>query len=256
MTSLDLYFFSGTGNTLLVAEKLAETFLKNKIDMNTYKIENSDPKKIDPKKTIGLAFPVAMQSTYPFIWNFINNLPNVDGTEIFMVDTLHAFSGAIVAPLKKVLKKKGYKTIGAKEIIMPSNLRKKINPKEDKIKIAQGLKTAEEYAYSLINKRAEWKSVPLLPHIFHYLVTRKYLWNYMKELGKKFKTDRGKCTKCKICMEICPVKNIIIPDFPEHQKKCELCMRCIMFCPTGAITMPIFKIQKYKAVDVKKIKNN
>ncbi len=254
MKSIDLYYFSGTGNTILVVEKLLEIFLKNNINVQALKIEDSKAEEINTKKTIGLAFPVAMQSTFPFIWDFINKLPKVNGSEIFMIDTLHAFSGAIVGPLKKVLIKKGYKTIGAKEVIMPNNFMSKRDLEKDKEKIQLGLKYAEDYAYLLINKRTQWKNFPVLPHIFHYLVSRKCLWSFIKKFGSKFKVNHDKCTKCRICIETCPVKNIVMYDFPEHKKKCQLCMRCVMFCPTEAIKVPFVKLQRYKSVNVDKIK--
>ncbi len=254
MNSLDLYYFSGTGNTLLVVEKLIEVFLKNNIKVDAIKIENSKTESIDTKKTIGLAFPVAMQSTYPFIWEFIKKLPKANGTEIFMIDTLHAFSGAMVGPLKKLLIKKGYKPIGAKEVIMPNNFRGKINSEEDREKINQGLKSVEEFAYSLINKNAIWKNVPILPYIFHFLLSGKHIWNFIRKFGSKFRINHDLCTRCGICIEICPVKNILMSSFPEHNNKCQLCLRCVMFCPSEAIKIPIVKIQKYKSVDVDKIK--
>ena len=254
MNSIIIYYFSGTGNTILVVEKLLEIFLKNNIKVETLKIENSNPEEIDTKETIGLAFPVAMQSTYPFIWDFINRLPKVNGTEIFMIDTLHAFSGAIVAPLKKVLIKKGYKPIGAKEVIMPSNIRNKVNPVKDKKVIKKGLKLTEDYVYSLINKNAKWGNIPIFPHIFYYLVSRNFLWNFIRKLGSKFKINHNKCTRCRICIEICPVKNIVMSDFTEHKDKCQLCMRCVMFCPTEAIKIPFVKIQRYTSVNIDKIK--
>ena len=256
MEFIDLYYFSGTGNTILVAEKLIEIFKKNNIKVNALKIENSKPEEVDTKKTIGFAFPVVMQSTFPFIWDFFRKLPKTNSTEIFMVDTLHAFSGAIVGPLKKVLIKKGYKPIGAKEIIMPNNFKNKIEQEEDKKKINKGLKEAEKYAYSLINKNAEWKNVPILPHVFYFLVSRKWFWKIFKKYGSKFKVDNEKCTKCKICIEICPLDNIVMADFPGHKNKCEMCMRCVMFCPSEAIKVPLVKTQKYNAVKINKIKNS
>ena len=255
MKSLDLYYFSGTGNTILVVEKLIEVFLKNNIKVNAFKIENSKPGEVDTGKTIGLAFPVSMQSTLPFIWDFIKKLPDTtSSTEIFMVDTLHAFSGAIVGPLKRVLIKKGYNPVGAKEIIMPNNFKNKINPEKDKETIEKGLKNAEEYALSLINKNAEWENIPILPLIFYFLVSRRFLWNFVKKYGSKFRIDYSSCTRCGICSEICPVNNIKMPDFPEHKNKCQLCMKCVMFCPTEAIKIPFIKIKRYKSVNIDKMK--
>lgn len=251
---IDIYYFSGTGNTYLVVKKMAEVFTKKSMLTNLYKIEKTDPQKIDQKNTIGLAFPVANQSTFPFIWNFIRSLPSSKGTNIFMVDTLHSFSGAIVGPLKKILIKKGYNPIGAKEIIMVNNVyRTKINEKEKDHKINEGLKQAEQYALSIINGTSKWPSIPILPAILYFLVSRKVLWNFIAFLGKRFRVDKVKCTKCELCYKLCPVQNITMPDYPEYGDKCEQCLRCVMHCPEEAIRLPIWKYVRYKAVDGNKL---
>jgi ferredoxin len=252
--TIDFYFFSGTGNTLLAVEEMKKVFINNNYIVNIFSIIKSNPSNINTKNIIGLAFPVAMQSTFPFVWEFIKKLPKVNKTKIFMVDTMHSFSGAIVGPLKKVLKKKGYETIGAKEIIMVRNL---YTSKKNKIinakKIEKGLKKAEEYANDIIQNKSRWPRIPVLSDLFYFLVSRKILWKLLSKIGLQYKIDKTQCTKCRLCVKLCPVKNITFKDYPVFDKKCQQCLRCIMFCPTYAIYLPKVKYLKYKAVDVKKI---
>jgi flavodoxin len=47
MKDIDFYFFSGTGNTLLVVKKMRDTFEKNGITVNLYKIEESNPDEVN-----------------------------------------------------------------------------------------------------------------------------------------------------------------------------------------------------------------
>jgi hypothetical protein len=56
------------------------------------------------------------------LWDFIENHPMAQRTEIFMLDTLGGFSGGIVGPIRRKVKNRGYKPIGACEIVMPSNI--------------------------------------------------------------------------------------------------------------------------------------
>ena len=42
MEKVDFYYFSGTGNTLLVVEKMMETFQENGLDVEIHKIEDSE----------------------------------------------------------------------------------------------------------------------------------------------------------------------------------------------------------------------
>ncbi len=73
---VDIYYFTGTGNTLLAVKKLKEVLEKNDYKVSLFHLERMDLKKI--KKIVG--------------------------------------------PVKKILRKKGYKPIGAVEIRMFSNL--------------------------------------------------------------------------------------------------------------------------------------
>jgi len=106
LKNIDLYFFSGTGNTFLAVKKMQKTFEKNGINVNLYRIEDSDPEKVNLDHTIGLGFPIAELSTYDFVWKFMKSLPQTNGTEIFMVDTLAGFSGGLLAHFEKLLKRK------------------------------------------------------------------------------------------------------------------------------------------------------
>ena len=103
MNNVDLYWFSGTGNTLLVTRAMRDEFVAAGINVNLARIEDTDAGGIDPTHTIGIAVPVACQSTYPLVWNFIRKLPKTNGTEIFLADTLGQFSGGIIAPMGKIV---------------------------------------------------------------------------------------------------------------------------------------------------------
>lgn len=94
---------------------MARTFEEKGIPVNTCRIEDADPAAIRTDTAIGLAFPVAFQSTSSFLRAFFRKLPRVRGTEIFMVDTMAAFSGAIMGPLKKTRPKKAAAASGPRE---------------------------------------------------------------------------------------------------------------------------------------------
>lgn len=249
ITDVDFYYFSGTGNTLLVVKKISDVFTAKGITVKLFRIENSKPEYINLDHTIGLASPVAAQSTYPFVWDFINRLPETKGTTIFMVDTMAAFSGGIVGPLRKRLMDKGYSPIGAAEIKMPSNyLVKDINDNKNKIKTIKGLDKANEYSLNLINNNTRWGRVPFLPNVFYYIGTSKYPWNYLRK-KLKIESNHTKCIKCGLCSKLCPVSNITMEEYPFFRDKCESCMRCASFCPVQAITVGGKEYVQYHAVD-------
>ena len=248
---INFYWFSGAGNTLLVIKKMKGIFEKNGIEVSLHHIEKTNPIEVDLNNTIGLAFPVAFQGTYPFVWEFVKSLPKSNGSPIFAVDTLEMFSGGVIGPLKKILKNKRYQTIGAKEIKMPSNLLpKKINKEKNKKIIQNALKKAEEYTYDLLEGKSKWRRIPILSDLVSLFSRSEKLWKFFRKFYK-LKVDENKCTQCELCSKICPVENIKMDGYPIHGEKCYFCMRCISFCPTEAIYITKIKsFQRYRALKV------
>ena len=248
---IDFYYFSGTGNTLLVVQELARIFQKNGVDVALHKIEKTRPEDIVPNDTLGLAFPVAVQGTYEFIWDFIRRLPKVPRNKTvnaFMVDTLAVFSGGIVGPVKKILDQKGYNTIAAKEFIMPSNMFFKTKKKD---KISKSLEKTRRFAIDLIEGKTTWKRFPILSDLMSIFSRSAFLWRKIRKFYT-LSVDKKKCTKCGLCAKLCPVENIVMSPFPVHSDKCACCLRCVAFCPSNAISIKgNKKYKQYRAVEAK-----
>lgn len=258
METIDFYYFSGTGNTYLVVKKMCETFQKSGIEANMYKIENSNHEDINLNHIIGLGFPIAELSTYEFVWDFINALPQTNGTEIFMVDTLGGFSGGIVGPVKKIVEKKGYKPIGACEIIMPPNIFYIQDEETCKKKIRKGLIKAEKYAKALVKGKAKWGRIPVLSDTVYYtsLLGLKVTETNLNQKLLYLHPDKEKCNKCGTCVDLCPINNIRMEDseYPKNLMHCQYCLRCVSFCPKRAIKCPInYKGKTYRAIKAKEL---
>ena len=256
MENMDFYYFSGTGNTYLVVKKMCETFEKEGIKVNINKIEDSNPEEVNLEHTIGLGFPIAELSTYEFVWDFINALPEAEGTKIFMVDTLAGFSGGIVGPVRKIVEKKGYNPIGACEIIMPPNVFYIQDEETNKKKIKKGLKKAEKYAKALIKGKSKWGRVPVISDAVYYtsLLGLKVTETNLNQKLLYLSTDKEKCSKCGICFKLCPIENIRMEEgeYPENLMHCQYCLRCASFCPKQAIPCKInYKGKTYRAVKAK-----
>jgi ferredoxin/flavodoxin len=246
--TIDIYYFSGTGNTLLVIKKIKDTFEKKGRNVNIYRIEKTNPEEIDVDHAIGLGFPVAEQGTYPFVWDFIRSLPKAEGTPIFMVDTLMAYSGGIVGPVKRIVKNKGYTPIGAKEILMPNNLfpRRIVQDKNER-KIQKGLVKAEQFVNDILDGRSRWTRIPILSDLMSLFSRKDWSWSLFRVIFR-LRVDKDRCTQCGLCVKLCPINNIEMKGYPEIKNKCIYCMRCISFCPTRAIYKGKNNYQRYRTV--------
>ncbi len=247
---IDIYCFSGTGNTLLAARAMAEVFRERWVETRLFPLEKSDPSRVDLSRTLGLAFPVAAQSTYPLVWDFIDRLPSGRGAGVFMVDTLHSFSGGMVGPLRKVMTRKGYRPLGAREIKMPNNFFPgRIDPEKNERKKSAGLEQARRFAGELLAGTAFWNRVPVLSGLVCRFSRSRMVVRFLSRQGERFRVDASACLRCRLCARLCPVENISMDDLPVFAGRCQLCMRCVSFCPAGAISVPGKKYRLYRAVE-------
>ncbi len=248
---IDIYYFSGTGNTFLVINKIADVLRSKGFNVNLMKIEKKPEVLLEDNLLIGLAFPVHLQSTNKFVWDFFYNLPNVYSMniDVFMADTMASFSGGIVGPLKMVLKNKGYNCIGAKEFRMPSNYTKQ-NFDKNRLIIEKSLEEAENFAIDLINGKIKWRRAPIFSDFMRLFSKFDLLWKVFRKI---ISVDNNKCSKCGICAKICPVGAISYSQegFPIITDKCIICVRCVNYCPSNAFMISKKHIPQYKPVELK-----
>ena len=247
---IDFYYFSGTGNTLLIVKEMVKLFKENKFDAKYYRIERTDPNNIDTNHIIGLGFPIAAQGTYPFVWQFIKNLPYVHSIPLFMIDTKLIYSGGILGPVRKIIRRKGYIPIGAKEFIMPSNvfIKEGMNDKK-RAKINKALLKATEFARRLIDGKTSWFDLPVYSDLMALISQSNRNWKFFESLTPII-VDKSKCNSCGLCEKLCPVNNIKLIKYPEFLNNCILCMRCFAYCPKEAISFKNYRSARYRAAEV------
>ncbi|KAF5052565.1 Electron transport complex subunit RsxB [anaerobic digester metagenome] len=232
-----IYYFSGTGNTLLVARKIKEAFENQKYVVILRKISITGAVELENDCHLGIVVPVAMQSTFPIVWDFIDRLPEGKMRQVFFADTMESFSGGVVGPMKKSLEAKGYRCIGAYEFKMATSMQttgKKAAIGKEKNRIA--LLKVDAYVQSLIDGSAKWERIPFLSDAMRYSSKLRFIWTKMSE---NIMIDHALCTKCRMCEKFCPVNAIRLTDqhMKIQHKQCISCMRCVNYCPQNAFTL-------------------
>ncbi|MDR0978008.1 MAG: EFR1 family ferrodoxin [Endomicrobium sp.] len=236
---IDIYCFTGTGNTYLAARKIADTLQNRGYTANVKNMLQYASDKVDLSHTIGLGFTVAFWNTFPVVKDFIKNMPVSNGTDIFVFTTMGDSSLKTAANFCCILEKKGYNIIGAEGFLMPNNFLFVQKKEKNALKIEKSYKKIEVFAEQLINGNIK----PYKTNLFFKIcfIITDFITNVWKtkifQKIIKFKINKNKCTKCGLCYEICPVKNISVKDgYPVFNGiKCQLCMRCISYCHTHAI---------------------
>lgn len=236
MKSVILYYFSGSGNTLKIVKGVKEIFEAKSFNCKIEKIESTKAVELEDFEYLGLLFPVAIQSTFPLVWDFFHSLPNVKSQKVFMIDTMDAFSGGIVGPLKKVLKKKGYECVGALEVRMSNSIR--IKPVESRSIIEKNNKAlleSQAFILRMIEGKTQWISFPLISDLIRKISLNPNIW---KQTSQHLSLDYDKCILCKKCIKDCPKKALSILDkkIIMNYDLCMACVRCLHHCPKDAFT--------------------
>lgn len=266
--STEVYYFSGTGNSLAVARDISDKTSGKLIPI---------PSVIDEERieiaadTVGIVFPVYHQGI-PFIINrFANKIHKAEGKYIFGVCTYGDSPGISLEYLDSVIRSKGGKLDSGFAVRMPYNyitpsftlknffrsfgLREISIEKQQKMFGAweSRLESVCEFIRSRKKGKLETKAkgIEKLVDTLNLRETlQRKVWlkvagfegdtglPFLKSLqlmDHGFKCD-DKCDRCGLCSRVCPVRNIEIIDGKSvWQHHCEQCFACLQWCPKEAI---------------------
>lgn len=248
-----IYYFSGTGNTLLLVKKIKEVFEKQKYSVTLRKISTSETVELEDDCHLGIVVPVAIESTFPIVWDFVKNLPEGNNRSVFLADTMESFSGGIVGPMKKVLTAKGYQCIGACEFKMATSMQMTEKKAEiGKQKNEAAFLQAEKYVQSLIDGSAKWNRIPVLSDLMRLVSRGHFIWRIT---SKTIRIDDPLCIRCRVCEKHCPVHAIQFTDegMKIQHDQCISCMRCVNYCPKNAFRVGGKQLVQKKNVNVNEL---
>jgi len=236
---INLFYFSGSGNTKWVADRLKENFVFYGSNVELFNIENIEKADISDCEAIIIGTPIHAEVAPKVVMDFVNKLPDdATGMECILYSTLGAKSAAALDIIRKILQGKGYTVVSQSFISMPNNyyFGAGLEPSSEKIngllEAAQGkIKgIVEEY----LKKNRKINSV----NIFRIGIGKIIGKSFMKFLPKISKglTATENCNKCGLCLRNCPKGNITFENgHAVFHSQCIMCTRCIHICPSNAI---------------------
>jgi ferredoxin len=250
--NLRVFFFSGTGNAMRVAEWIsgyanAKGFPAETIDIS--KMESRSIQAVEGEM-LGIVSPTHGFNFPPIVLNFIFRFPRTEyKNKIFLVNTragmklsklfIPGLSGLALLLSSVILILKGYKIVGMRSIDLPSNWISLHPGLKEKVVISMHVRCkriAESFIEKLLNGKKVYRA--LYDIIQDLLVTPFGLGYYLIGrfiLAKSFYASAS-CDNCGICINQCPVKAIItVNKRPFWSYRCESCMRCMNNCPKRAI---------------------
>ena len=231
----DIYYFTGTGNSLTVAKDIAKE-IEGELISIPYVI-GKGPIKTNAKVVV-IVFPVYMWGIPHIIERFIKTFEDLNHKCIYAIATHGGTPGVTLNVLEKVIEGCKGKLAAGFTVNMPGNYAPKYGAfseekqKELFDKWSKKVKIIAEYIKD--NKQGKKESANMLATFF-----LNFVYNHSTKLNinmdKNFWVDE-KCNKCGICEKICPVCNIDMDNGnPTWNSNCEQCFACLQWCPQKAI---------------------
>ncbi len=232
--SAEIYVFSGTGNSLSVAREIADNLPGSELCSIARMVRKHEI--VPDGEVVGLVFPLYFLGIPEIVGRFIRKL-KLDGDQyLFAVVTRGSsiLDGAFYQINRKLDKQR--RTIDAGFYIhMPGNYvvhydryaRRRQNKLFAKAKLdIQRIARSVQDRQRITRRELLGRIASIVYH--RWLAT-------VNERDKNFFADE-RCNGCKVCVDICPVGNIVIIDGDvKWLGSCQQCMACLQLCPEHAI---------------------
>lgn len=236
MAKTNIYYLTGTGNSLKIAKDLRQKIGDCELHSMTLPIT-----KIEGD-TVGIIFPVYFARPPVFIQELIDRIKIGDSKYLFLIANGGGLFGAALKILQAQLHSKGLTVHAGFLIGMPGNHPKiaSMQKKTAEMHYAREKKRIGEISGFLVNKlssNVETNMGPLGRFFSHIGFRSPYNLSQAHRLDEAFRvTDR--CIGCGTCERVCRVGNIrraTVTGKPEWQHQCINCAACYHHCPQEAI---------------------
>lgn len=229
-----ILWFSGTGNSRYVAEKIAQETGDKLFSINE-SMKTGEPYN-GTDESLVVVVPTYAWRIPKVVDTWLRN-SNFEGAKrIWFVMTCGGDIGGAAKYNKKTALAKGLEYMGTCGIVLPDNYIIMFNAVSDEAsnklfseaepKIAEAikkLKAGEPFKEAHAGLYKKFMSTAINPGFNMSL----------KDVGYRIE---GECISCGKCADSCPLNNIkLVEGKPEWGNNCTQCMACISYCPTGAI---------------------
>lgn len=246
MDNVEIYYFSGSGNSFAVARDVAIKL--NAVLTPIMSVINHDSINTDAD-IIGVVFPIYDFKPPEFMERFISKIKNLKSKYIFAICTYGITPSKSLKHLEKTINSYGGHLSTGFAVEMPQNglgsgkvtkvqkemmfndWKNRVDEVCDHIKDIKNMKIEEietSILFFNIFKPRIIKSLPVF-FVFFYQVL-------FKGIDSLAFTSNENCTGCGTCMKICTQNNIeILDNKPSWSDHCINCFACLNWCPNGAI---------------------
>ncbi len=240
-----VFYFSGTGNSRWVAERVAEAFQEKLVAIGAYFVGGQPPVPafdLNEHEHIGFVFPVHSWGIPPIVGKFIDRLQlnGYNGQQIYCIMTCGDECGYADRMLRKHFARHGWTCRHIYALQMPNNYicMKGFGTDSAELAAAKTARARQDLPRIIDCIRAD-RPAEMYCKSKHFAFLKSRI---VYPLFAKFSlTDKpfhctDACTSCGLCAKVCPVGNIALKNGqPQWQGNCTQCLACIHRCPATAI---------------------
>jgi len=228
-----IYYFTGTGNSMRAAEKIAICIGNTEIISM-----RNDPKDFPATDAdiIGFIYPVYHWTMPLPVAQFVKELSLNPTAYIFVVTMPSFINGYACEKLEELLLVKGAKIAYGAKVHSVANYVINYSPRPSpKWVVPRTEKRIDKIASDVADMKT--KGIPKAG----FVVRKRYLKLMPKYHELMPLYDYGFiinecCKSCGLCSKLCPCNNIVVIDGkPVFCHNCSHCMACVCYCPKRAI---------------------
>ena len=244
-----ILYFSGTGNSLAIARKIAEA-----VDDQVLPLTEAVQQDLTNEQRIGLVFPTYDFNIPPIVRTLVPQLRISPKSYVFAVITCGGQVGNTVWALRRLLRKQGVELAYSHKVRVPDN-------------------SALAFGRNPNNQMSKFEDVPArMNQIFCDIQAQRHKlhfawWSFLSWIMGLPVMERGmirtlcpkvnpdKCIGCDTCVRICPMENIRLMEQKAFiGDSCTVCLACVHACPQQAISTngrEALKERQYRHPDIK-----
>jgi Flavodoxins len=262
MKKIEVYYFSGTGNTEIVADLIKEGLANQGNKVSLLRIEDiaKERRQLDLSNydMIGIGCPVIGFGTPYIVRKFLKLFPEGKGRKVFIFRTAGGVAPVnynASRPIIKELMKRGYDVFYERIFAISSNWTSRF---EDEI-VRQLYEATVRKTSFLCQEVLEGKIRKLKTDTKLQIemgLARRVFADILRLTGKDMAANSA-CSGCGTCIRNCPMDNIVRKNGKiKFSLSCTNCMRCVYACPNGAIYYRFLKFFPVKGgYNIRKILN-
>lgn len=235
--------FSGTGNSLAVARRLANLMDDRMVRLEGEALSRPTDHPIDcaGQTKVIWVFPVYSWGVPPVVMDYIKRarLANSHGLAHYMVATCGDDAGLTHEQWRSLISGRGWTAMTAYTVEMPNTYtlmkgfdvdsteitQRKLNEMPPRVEHIARMITSGTPGDEVVKGNWSWVKSKVI-----------YPWFVRKAMSPKPFHYTDACVGCGECARSCPMGNIDMSDKrPRWHEQCALCLRCYHICPHHAV---------------------